>query len=99
MKINIRILLPLILICAGSCISQFVPVTDEARSFLVVEGLLTDQKSAYKIKISRSSSLGSNKPGPVVGGCVVYVTDDKNNKYTFKEKPTGTYKSDSLLFR
>jgi hypothetical protein len=99
MKIIIRILLPLVLICTGSCISQFVPVTEEAKSYLVVEGLLTDQNSAYKIKISRSSQLGSNKPGPVVGGCVVYVSDNLNNKYIFKEKPAGTYKSDSLLFR
>ncbi len=99
MKIPIRILLPIILISAGSCISQFVPVTDEAKSFLVVEGLLTNQNIAYKVKISRSSSIGSTKPGPVVSNCVVYVTDDQNNKYTFKEKPAGTYKSDSLLFR
>jgi hypothetical protein len=99
MKIPVRIIMLFILISTGSCISQFVPVTDEAKSFLVVEGLLTDQNNAYKVKISRSSSPGSKKPGPVVTGCVVYVSDDQNNKYIFNEKPAGTYKSDSLLFR
>jgi hypothetical protein len=99
MKISVKILFPVILFIAGSCISQFVPQTDEARSFLVVEGLLTDQKSSYKIKISRSTAIGSKKPGPVVTGCVVYVSDDKGNRFNFKEKPSGTYKSDSLIFR
>ena len=69
MKTSVKILFPLIVLITGSCISEFVPQTDEARSFLVVEGLLTDQKNAYKIMISRSTALGSKKPGMVVTGC------------------------------
>jgi hypothetical protein len=99
MKNPAKILFLLIVLVWGSCVREFVPQTDEARSFLVVEGSITDQNNSYKIRISKSTTLGSKTPGSVVKGCVVYVSDDMDNKFYFKEKPSGTYSSDSLNFR
>jgi hypothetical protein len=98
MKINIPILV-LFCIAANSCIVQFLPEVENYKNYLVVEGLLTDQNSSYKVKISRSSPLNSKKLTSPVRGCLVYITDNIGNKYALKEKIVGVYQSDSLAFR
>ena len=94
-----KILLLLILLTAGSCVTQFIPETNNVKDFLVVQGLITDQNSRYQVKISSSSPLDVNFFYSPIRGCNVYITDDIGNQYLLKETLAGLYVSDSLKFR
>lgn len=98
MKISEKILLLLLLLTTGSCITQFIPETGDIKEFLVVEGLITDQNRSNTILLSKSSLLNSKfKKLPVAG--YVAITDNLENNYILREKKTGTYVTDSLKFR
>jgi hypothetical protein len=98
MKISEKILLLLLLLTTGSCITQFIPETGDIKEFLVVEGLITDQNRSNTILLSKSSLLNSKfKKLPVVG--YVVITDNLKNNYILREKKPGTYVTDSLNFR
>jgi len=57
----------LIFLFFNSCITQFVPQTNEDKQLLVVEGLITDQPVVNIVKLSRSLPLGTkNTANPVM---------------------------------
>jgi hypothetical protein len=89
----------LLLAAASGCVIQFIPDVDEGKDFLVVEGLITNQNSAYRVRITRASRLGPKNTISPVKGCIVSVTDDLGNISLFKEAKNGFYISDSLAFR
>jgi hypothetical protein len=76
----------------SSCITKFVPETDEDPNLLVVEGLITDQPEAYKIKLSRSMPLGKKITLKPLKGCTVMINDDMGHTFAVPESSTsGTY--------
>lgn len=86
------ILIPILL--AGGCITKFIPVTDEDKNILVVEGLITDHPEDNVVRLSLSMPLGSRLTIKPLKGCTVTITDDKGSLYYFTETSTaGTYKS------
>lgn len=92
---KIRNILILILVAAsGSCITQFIPETDEDKNILVVEGLITDHPEDNVVRLSLSMPLGKKSTLKPLKGCTVTVTDDRGRLYTFNETSiSGTYKS------
>jgi hypothetical protein len=89
----------IIFLITNSCVVQFIPDINEEQDFMVVEGLITDQKNSYQIKISRSNPIGSKNVFSPVHGCTVSVSDDLGNRYMLSEKKYGIYVSDSLVFQ
>lgn len=76
---------------AGSCVSTFIPETDENTEAVVVDGLITDQPEADTIKLFTSTPLGSKaKPVPIER-CDVSINDDLGNSYTLFETKPGIY--------
>jgi hypothetical protein len=65
---------------------------------LVVEGVVTDGPGPYDIKLSQAIPFNSDKQ-VIVKKAGVYVMDDLNNRFDFKEKNPGQYLSDSATFR
>jgi hypothetical protein len=59
---------------------------------LVVEGEINDLPGPYSIKLTRSVSFGSNKKANV-SDAEVYITDNLENRYDFKESNPGVYYS------
>src|SRR5664279_1307186 len=97
-KVHIIILI-LSLFLMGSCITPFIPKVNEDKKILVVEGLITDQPDTNTIKLSRSLSLGiSALPNPVKG-CIVTISDELGNIYSFTETTDGKYVSDPSKFK
>lgn len=88
-----------LLLFLNSCISQFIPQTNETKELLVVEGLITDQPGVNTIKLSRSLPLGRKSIANPVKGSLVTLTDDLGNTFNFIEKGTGTYVSDPSKFQ
>ncbi|MDP4222198.1 MAG: DUF4249 domain-containing protein [Bacteroidota bacterium] len=94
MKIKSIIILILIFI-GGSCITQFIPETEEDKNLLVVEGLITDHPEDNVVRLSLSMPLGGKAILKPLKGCIVTVTDDKGSLFRFTETTTdGIYKSD-----
>jgi Domain of unknown function (DUF4249) len=89
----------ILLLLLNSCITEFIPKTNETKEFLVVEGLVTDQHGPNTIKLSRSFPLGTKNTSNPVTGSNVTISDDLNNVYDLKETDAGTYITDSSEFR
>jgi len=71
-----RITLMSFLLLVNSCITPFIPKTNEDKKILVVEGLITDQRDTNIIKLSRSLPLGTGSSSIPVQGCLVTISDD-----------------------
>lgn len=83
----------------GSCITQFIPQSNDTHESLVVEGLITDQPGPYTIKLSTTLPLGTRAKPNTLKGYSVSVTDDLGNRFIFEETDTGIYVSDPSKFR
>ena len=99
MKYSRQILLLSMTLVITSCITQFVPRTTEDKQILVVEGLITDNPGPNTIKLTKSVPLGGASAANPLSGCIVTVTDDLSNTYTFRETAKGTYVSDPTAFQ
>jgi hypothetical protein len=90
MKNSILIYLSFTLLIT-SCISQFIPQTNESKELLIVEGLITDQPGSNSIILTKSMPLGQRSEANPVTGCVVMVSDDQGSKTEFGETSPGVY--------
>lgn len=89
----------LLLVLAAGCTGPYYTDVDENQELLVVDGMITDQYRANKIKLSRSMPIGKPLVRKPVKGAIVTITDEKGIVTTLTESPAGTYSTDSLKFR
>src|ERR1035437_9983428 len=82
----------------NSCITQFIPPTNEDKQLLIVEGLITDQPVINTIKLSKSLPLGTINTSNPLPGCNVSISDDLGNTYQLSETYSGTNVTDPALF-
>lgn len=78
-----------------SCISQFIPQTNESKELLIVEGLITDQPGTNSIILTKSMPLGQKSDANPVSGCSVMVSDDQGLRVVFTETSPGVYTAPS----
>jgi hypothetical protein len=88
-----------ILLLLTSCITQFIPRTNEDKKILVVEGLITDQPDINTVKLSKSLPLGTRNSSTAVTGSIVSISDDLGNTYDLNENEPGTYVTDPSKFQ
>ena len=93
------LILFLIFLFLNSCITQFIPPTNEDKQLLIVEGLITDQPGINTIKLSKSRPLGTIDTSNPLTGCNVSISDDLGNTYQLSETNSGTYVTDPALFK
>jgi hypothetical protein len=98
MKLARHIIYLIIAIIAGSCISEFIPETEESPEMLVVEGLITDQHGINVVRLSKSQPLSNKTKGVPYRGCIVTITDNLGNIALLQEKSAGLYATDSARF-
>jgi hypothetical protein len=94
-----KVILLTFLFLQNSCITEFIPRTNEDKKLLVVEGLITDEPDTNTIKLSESLPLGTRSVSNPVKGCIVTITDDLGNTFIFTEKTDGIYVSDPSEFQ
>jgi hypothetical protein len=87
----------LTLLLANSCITQFIPVINEPKELLVVQGLITDQPEADTIKLSKSLPLGEASAARPVSGCSVLISDNLGNMFNLIEVKAGSYITPALF--
>ncbi len=88
---KLQILFLVLFLVNCSCVEKFVPVTEEEKELLVVQGLITDQQETDTIKLSKSLPLGQvNNARPVIGA-IVTIADDLGSNFLLPEMAQGTY--------
>lgn len=86
-----------ILIVVASCIDPYYPNLKGHKSLLVIEGLITNDNSSYKIKIQRTTNAESSSPIKVTDATVNII--DGNGIITLlKNSGNGLYRTDSTTF-
>jgi hypothetical protein len=81
-----------------TCIDPYSPKLKGYESLLVVEGLITDENSAYTVKVSRTIQ-GQDAIPTKVTDALVFITDGNGNRAELTTQGNGTYITDSKSFR
>lgn len=93
-------ILTVFLLLFSSCIDEVAISLPEGDERLVVFGWLTNESTAYSVKISRSSHFLSLDGYPAVSNASVLVSDKMSNQFLFRESTElGTYESNPDEFR
>jgi hypothetical protein len=92
-----RIFAFLLLVIVASCIDPYTPNLKNYNSLLVVDGLITNENSSYKIKLSRTFSQTNSIPENVTDANV-YITDGDGIKTDLQNSNNGYYNTDSTSF-
>lgn len=91
MKVLFRFLTILILTTTVGCTTPYDYQTNGFDDVITIEATITDQLKTHEVKLTRTYKLEEKTPTPETKA-VVFVTDDKGNKYDFKEN-AGKYTS------
>jgi hypothetical protein len=87
----------LILVAAASCIDPYTLNLKNYKSLLVVEGLITNENSSYKIKLYRTTSQENSVPEKVTDANL-YIADNAGVQTHLKNCGDGSYMTDSATF-
>ncbi len=79
-----KFILPAILLLTG-CKEVYYPVIDRQMEALVIEGLMTNLKESYKVKLTMASTYDSTLSSEGITGALVSITDDLGNIYLMHE--------------
>jgi hypothetical protein len=97
---KLKFILPVITVLSlVSCKEAYNPVIDKGANAIVVEGLITNLKESYKIKISMATPYDSTTNNTFLTGASVSIKDDQGNTYTMhNENSPEYYYSDTSEF-
>ncbi len=73
--------------------------TVDGQPQLVVDALITNQPETYFVYLSYSSTSLKGYEDERVSGAEVFVTDDEDNQYPFRNAGSGIYESDPFAFQ
>lgn len=95
-KIIINVLILAILLSAASCVDIIDwEGVDESSGRLVVEGLITSERTAHQVKLSRTQPVIAGTLPDMVSGAVVEIREG-NNVYPLQETTPGVYQTDTI---
>ena len=94
----IIILILSLTILLGSCYEPYNIKVDSNQLVLVVNGMITNESTSYKILLNYAAPFNSGSTGIPVYNALVYVTDNLGNNYSFSSAGSGLYMSDSSQF-
>lgn len=81
----------------STCIDPYSPQLKGYSSLLVVDGLITDAKTSYTVKLSRTFQ-GQNSTPSWVSDAIVFINDNAGANSILINRGNGVYKTDSTLF-
>jgi hypothetical protein len=80
-----------------TCIDPYSPQLKGYESLLVVDGLITNEKASYKIRLSRTIQKQDAIPSEV-SDATVYITSEDGESIYLLSQGKGIYRTDSLEF-
>ena len=81
-----------------SCYKPYEKTIDTGGKILVINGLITNEKSSYRIHLTYVFPFDSSGTSYPALSSYVHVTDEQGNYIPFHEVGNGYYASDSLQF-
>ncbi|MCH4822283.1 DUF4249 domain-containing protein [Gramella lutea] len=78
----------------NSCVDEIELDSQNFESYLVIEGIITDQEEFQEIKLTRSYDLEDNEPS-VVGNASVEVNSSNGATFRFERNSDGVYISET----
>jgi len=78
------------------CVSNFDPKITQNTPKLVVDGLITNQSGAYRIKLQYSSPYTNQTSVRAIGGATVEINDDRGTRETLTDRGSGIYETVSV---
>lgn len=81
-----------------TCIDPYIPKLTGYESLFVVEGLITDENSAYTVKLSESI-LNTDVSPSLISDAIVSIYDEESVITNLTNFGNGKYKTDSTEFR
>lgn len=91
-----KFILLLLVALTYACTEEIPLKTENFESFLVVEGIITNQDKQQEVKLSRSYQLDERTPVPVTGAQVKVVTGS-GDSFNFIEEVPGRYLSENTF--
>jgi hypothetical protein len=88
--LRIKYILIIILMVTLACKDEFLLETDNYEPILVVDGMITNEKGPYTIKISQSTPVNEYSKVPIQG-CKVTLYENSNNSEELFENEPGVY--------
>ena len=97
-KTRLKSLITLFIIAAlYTCIDPYNPKISGDESFLVVEGLITDENASYAVRLYRTMQSADSIPEKVIDANL-FITDENGDKTILNNAGNGLYKTDSTVF-
>jgi hypothetical protein len=87
-----------VLFALFTCIEPYSPELKGYESLLVVDGLITDENSAYTISLSRTMQEQDGMPVKI-SDATLFISDENDNDTYLMNIGKGLYKTDSLEFK
>jgi hypothetical protein len=83
----------------SSCLEEvsIEEFTGEPSGRLVIEGLITNERKAHYVKLTRTTNAIPKEPAPPVAGASVSVSDGTNVFYLFEDSIPGVYLTDTTV--
>jgi hypothetical protein len=81
----------------SKCVDPYVPELKGYESILVVEGLITDEKTSYTVKLSRSVQH-QDTASETISDASVYISDENAKTTYLQNSGNGVYRTDSTEF-
>jgi len=80
----------------NSCIQSFFPDLneDDSEPFLVVEGLITDEKGPFKVHLTKSGPVDQLYYNEPVTGADVMIVDNNGNSWQLIDNQNGWYETE-----
>jgi hypothetical protein len=85
-----RYLLFFILLVIAGCVEPFDPEIDSYEDVLVVDGIVSNEEIAARVRLSRTYSYDQNRSNPETNALVI-ISDDQGNNYELEEYDDGYY--------
>lgn len=96
MQIKYSVILFIAVVIFASCEEPFQPELKNQKSFLVVDGVISNDTGPYTVKLSESAGVDSARYIPESGALVVLI-NDSGQEDVMSEKKEGTYVSSGLI--
>ncbi|MGA1978611.1 MAG: DUF4249 family protein [Bacteroidales bacterium] len=97
---KLKFILPVLTaLCLASCKEPYNPVIEKGMSAIVVEGLVTNLREPYEVRLSMTTPYDSATSKSTIISASVSIKDDLGNTYTMlKETSQGYYYTDTSEF-
>jgi hypothetical protein len=90
-----KIAIYLLLFSTAACTEKIDFDLSDQVSYLVVDGLLTDEEKEHVVYLSKTTSFYDNNPTPPVSGALLTISDGET-KWPLSERDPGVYYSPKL---